>query len=152
MKGEWKDPGEMLQLITILEWKWEVISMDFITVFPNTMKQCDSIMVIVDRLTKVAHFILVKSTFSASDVAYIFIRDVVILHGVLKNIVSEKDAKFTSKFWKDLFAGLGTELAFSTNYHSHTDGQTKRVNMILEEMLRMYMMHQQRKWEEYLPL
>ena len=65
------------------------------------------------------------------------------LHGVPKKIVSDKDAKFTSKFWKDFFVGLGTELAFSTTYHSQTDGQKERVNMILEDMLRMYVMHQQ---------
>ena len=77
--------------------------------------------------------------------------DVDILHGVLKKIVSDRDAKFTSKFWKELFAGLGTELAFSTTYHPQTNVQTKRVNMILEDMFRMYVMHQQRKWEEHLP-
>ena len=73
--------------------------------------------VVVDRLTKVVHFILVKTMYSASDVAQVFIRDVVILHGVPKNIVSDKDSKFTSKFWKELFAGLGIELAFSTTYY-----------------------------------
>jgi len=75
-------------------------------------------MVVVDRLTKVAHFILVKSTYSSSDVAQIFIRDIVRMHGVPKRIVSNKDAKFTSNLWKELFAGLGTYLAFNTNYHS----------------------------------
>ena len=69
--------------------------------------------------------------------------DVVILHGVSKNIVSYRDAKFTSKFWKDLFAGLGTKLAFGTTYHPQTNGRTERVNMIFEDMLRMYVMHQQ---------
>ena len=80
------------------------------------------------------------------------IREIVRLHGVSKKIVLDRDVKFTSKFWKELFAGLGTKLAFSTTYHPLTDGQTERVNMILEDMLRMYVMHQQRKWEEYLPL
>ena len=84
--------------------------------------------------------------------AQVFIRDVVILHGVAKKIVLDRDVKFTSKFWKELFASLGTELAFSTTYHLQTDGKTERVNRILEDMLRMYVMHHQRKWEEYLPL
>jgi len=86
--------------------------------FTRTSRQHDSIMVVVDRLTKVAHFILVKSTYSTSDVAQVFIRDIVRLNGVLKNILSDRDANFTSKFWKELFAGLGTELAFNATYHS----------------------------------
>jgi len=136
----------------IPEWKWEFISMDFITGFPRTVRQHDSIMVVVDKLTMVAIFIPVKSTLSASDVAQVFIRDVVKLDGVLKKIVSNKDAKLTSKFLKDLFAGLGIDLAFSTTYHHQIDGKTERFNRILEDMLRMYVMHQQWKWEEYLPL
>ena len=96
--------------------------MDFITSLPRTVRKHDSIMVVVDRLMNVAHFIPVKSIFSTSDVAQVFIRDVVILHGVLKKIVSDKDAKFTSKFWKELFASLGTQLAFSTTYHPRIDG------------------------------
>ena len=93
-------------------------------------------------MTKVAQFILVKSTFLASDLAHVFIRDVVRLHGVPKNILSDRDAKLTSKFWKDLFAGLCTKLAFSTNYHSENDGKTEKVSRILKDMLRMYVMHQ----------
>lgn len=93
-----------------------------------------------------------KSTFSASNVTQVFIRDVVRLHGVLKKIMSDWDAKFTSKFSKELFVGLGIELAFHTTYHLQIDGHIERVNGILEEILRMYVMHQQPKWEEYLPL
>jgi len=152
VKAECKHSDGLLQPIAIPEWKWEVISMNFITGLPKTVKQRDSIMVIVDRLTKVAHFIPMKSTYSASNVAQVFIKDVVRLHGVPKKIVSERNAKSTSKFWKELFAGLGTELAFNTTYHPQTDGWTERINKILENMMRMYVMHQQRKWEEYLPL
>ena len=74
------------------------------------------------------------------------------LHVVSNKIISDKDAKFTSRFWKQLFVGLVTKLDFSTTYHSQTNGQIKRVNKILEDMFRMYVMHKQRKWEEYLPL
>lgn len=123
--------------------------MDFFIGFPKEMKQHDSIMVIMDRLTNVSHFILVNSMFSATNVAQVFIRDVVRLHNVPKKIVSDRDANFT---WKALFAGLGTKLAFSTSYHSWIDGQTQRIDKILEDMLQMYVMHQQWKWEEYLPL
>ena len=115
--------------------------MDFIIGFLKIVRHHDSIMVVVDMLEKVTHFIPVKTTYSVSDVAHVFIRDVVRLHGVPKNIVSDKDAKFTSKFWKELFAGLGTELAFNTTYNPQTDGHKKRLKNILEDMLRMYVMH-----------
>ena len=143
VKAECKNPGGLLQLIMIPKWKWEVISMDFITGLTRTMRQHDSIIVIMDMLTKVSHFIPVKSTFLASDVAHVVIRDVVRVHGAPKKIVSDKDVKFTSKLWKELFVGLGIELAFSTTYHLQTDGQIERVNRILEDLLRMYVMHLQ---------
>ena len=96
--------------------------MDFITGLPRNSKQHDSIMVVVDRLSKLAHFIPVKNTYSPSEVAHVFIRKIVRLHGVPKKIVPDRDAKFTSKFWKELFACLGTELAFSATYHLLKDG------------------------------
>ena len=95
MKEKRKHLGGLLQPISIPEWKWEVISMDFITGLSRIVRQHDSIMVMVDRLTKVVYFILVKSTFSSSNVAQIFIKYVVRLHGVPKTIVSERDEKFT---------------------------------------------------------
>lgn len=126
--------------------------MDFITGLSRTSRQNDSIMVVVNRMRKLAHLIALKSTNSTSEVAQIFNREIVSLHGVPKKIVLDRDAKFTSKFWKELFEILGIQLAFSKSYHPQTDGQTKKVNKILEDMLRMYVMHQQRKWQEYLPL
>jgi len=111
--------------------------MEFITGFPRTSRQHESIMVVVNRLRKVAQ---------------IFIREILRLHGVPNNIISHRDSKFTSTFWKELFVGLGIELAFSTTYHPWTYGQIERVNRILEDKLRMYFMSQQRKWEEYLQL
>lgn len=124
VKAECKHLGGLLHPIVILKWKWEVISMDFIIGLLRTLKQHDSIMVVVDRLSKVAHFILMKTTYSASEVAHVFIRERVRLNGVTKKFLSDKDAKFTSKFWKELFPGLGTKLTFSTTYHPQTDGQT----------------------------
>lgn len=91
--------------------------MDFVTGFPRTSKYHDSIMVIVDMLSKVAHFIVVKSTNLVSEVVEIFIKEIVRLHGVPKKIISNRDVKFTSNIWKELFVGLGIELAFSTTYH-----------------------------------
>lgn len=116
--------------------------MDFITGFPRIVRQHDSIMVVVDKLTKFVHFIPVKSKFSTSDVAQVSIKYVFKLHGVPNKIVFDKNKKFTYKFWKELFAGSGTELVLITTYHPQIDGHTERVNRILEDMLRMYVMHQ----------
>lgn len=96
--------------------------MDFVTGFPKTMKEHESIMVIVDKLTKVSHFFPVRSAFSASDIAHVFILDVVRVYGVPKKIVLDTDLKFTSKFCKELFASLGSELAFITTYHLQMNG------------------------------
>lgn len=87
-----------------------------------------------------------------SKVAQIFIKEIIRLHGIPKKIISNWEAKFTSRFWKELFASLGTKLAFSTTYHPQSDEQTERTNRILEDMLSMYVMHQPKKWEEYLSL
>ena len=117
-----------------------------------TWRQHDSIMVVVDNLTKEVHFILVKSTHKTDDIAKIFMKDIFKLHGLLKAIVSDRDVKFTSNFWKGLFADLRTKLNFSTTYHPQTDGKTERFNQVLEDMLRMYVMDKPTKWEYYLHL
>ena len=91
--------------------------MDFITGLMMTWRQHDSIMVEVDKLTRVAKFILVKSTHKTDDIAKIFMKDIFKLHGFPKARVSDRDVKFNSKFWKGLFADLGTKLNFSTAYH-----------------------------------
>ena len=98
--------------------------MDFITGLPMTWRQHDSIMVVVDKLTNETHFILVNSTHKTDDSAKIFMKEIFRLHIFPKAIVSDSDAKFTSNFWKGLFADLGTKLNFSTAYHPQTDGQT----------------------------
>ena len=91
--------------------------MDIITSLQRESRQHDSIMVVVDKLSMVAHFILAKTTYSTSEVAQVFFKEIVRLHGVMKKIVSDKDVKFTFKFWKELFVGLGTKWAFNTTYH-----------------------------------
>ena len=118
VKVECKHPSGLLPPILISEWKWEVISMDFITGLSRKSNQHDSIMVVVDKLSKVSRLIAFKySTNSANEIADIFIKEIVRLHGVPKNIILDIDAKFTSMFWRDLFASLWPELAFSTTYH-----------------------------------
>ena len=107
-------------------------------------------MVVVDKLSNEAHFIPVKTTHKAANVAEMFMKQIFHLHGIPKVIISNKDLKFTNNFWKSLFKGLNTTLNFSTSFHPQTEGQTERVNQILEDMLRMYVREQPCKWEDYL--
>ena len=152
VKAEHRHPGGLLQPHEILEWKWDVISMDFIVGLPLSSHRHDAILVTVDTLTKVAHFSPVRTTYIEKNIAQVFLRDIVRLHGVPCKIISDKDSLFTSSFWRELQSALGTRLNFSTVYHPQTDSQTKRVNQVLEDMLRMYVMDHQVKWEEYLHL
>jgi transposase InsO family protein len=126
--------------------------MDFITGLPKSNRWNDSIWVIVDRLTKVAHFIPVKTTLDGWQLADLYISRIISLHGVPKTIVSDRGSQFTSRFWKKLHEALGTKLSFSTAYHPQTGGQTERVNQILEDMLLAYVMSYGSKWEDCLPL
>jgi hypothetical protein len=118
----------LLQPLQVLEWKWEEIAMDFIVGLPRTQSGYDSIWVIVDGLTKVAHFIPVKTTYSGPQLAELYVSRIVCLHGVLKKIVPDRGTQFTSRFWERLHEALDTQLHFSSAYHPQTDGQTKRVN------------------------
>jgi transposase InsO family protein len=90
----------------------------------------------VDRLTKVAHFILVRTTYTGAKLAELYMSRIVCLHGVPKKIVSDRGTKFTSRFWEKLHESMDTKLNFSSAYHPQTDGQTERTNQILEDMLR----------------
>ena len=99
--------------------------MDFITIFLRTSREHDSNIVIVGRLTNVAYFIPMKIMYTTSGLAQVFIRDVVLLHGVSWKIVPDEDTNFTMRFWKRLLGNLGIELAFNTNYNLQTDGQTE---------------------------
>jgi hypothetical protein len=142
----------LLQPLTIPEWKWKVVTMDFITGLPITSKKHDSTMVVVDKLTKVVHFIPLKTTHKETNVVDIYMREVAHLHGVPKIIVSDRDPMFTSNFWKGLFKGFRTNVNFSTAYHPESDGQTERINQMIEDMLRMYVMDKPSKLEYYLHL
>jgi hypothetical protein len=110
--------------------------MDFIVGLPRTQAGYDSIWVIVDRLTKVTHFIPVKTTYSGAKLAELYMSRIVCLHGVSKKIMSDRGFPFTSKFWEELHESTDTKLNFSLAYHPWTDGQTERTNQILEDMLR----------------
>ena len=124
--------------------------MDFVIGLPRTPNGHNAIWVIVDQLTKVAHFIPVSTTCPGDKLAQLYIDRIVKLHGVPSRIVSDHDAKFTSRFWKKLREALGTKLDFSSTYHPQTDGQTERVNQILEDMLRACVLTYGRNWEKSL--
>jgi hypothetical protein len=105
--------------------KWETISLDFITGLPRIQKHNDSIMVVIDKVSKSGHFIPVKYTYKDINIVEIFMKEIFRLYGIPKMVILDRDVKFTFTFWKELFAGLNTNLNFSTSYHPQMDGQTK---------------------------
>ncbi|CAG8622037.1 7437_t:CDS:2 [Paraglomus occultum] len=125
--------------------------MDFIVQLPPTRLGHDAIVVFVDRLTKRAYFQPTHTTVTAPEVAKLFFSTIFKNHRLPKVIISDRDAKFTSNFWKLLFNHIGTKLAMFTAFHPQTDGQTERMNHTLEEMLRAYSIYKQNTWDEYLP-
>jgi hypothetical protein len=140
----------LLQPLQVPEWKWEEIAMNFIMGLPRTQSGYDSIWVIMDRLTKVAHFIPVETTYSRLQLTELYMSRIVCLHGVPKKIVSDRGTQFTLKFWEMMHKTLDTQLRFSSTYHPQTDCQTERVNQILEDMLRACALQYRRRWDKSL--
>ncbi|KAL0546695.1 hypothetical protein IC582_016607 [Cucumis melo] len=152
VKAPRQKPAGLLQPLSIPEWKWENVSMDFITGLPRTLRGFTVIWVVVDRLTKSAHFVPGKSTYTASKWAQLYMSEIVRLHGVPVSIVSDRDARFTSKFWQGLQTAMGTRLDFSTAFHPQTDGQTEHLNQVLEDMLRACALEFPGSWDSHLHL
>jgi hypothetical protein len=125
--------------------------MDFIIGLPHTQAGYDSIWVIVDRLTKVAHFIPIKTTYSGAKLVELYMSRVVCLHRVPKKTVLDRGPQFTSKFWEKLHKSMDTKLNFILAYHPQTDGQMKRTNQILEDMLRACALKYGKSWNKGLP-
>ncbi|GKC13271.1 reverse transcriptase domain-containing protein [Tanacetum coccineum] len=126
VKAEHQRPSGLLQQPKIPEWKWDKITMDFITKLPRLKSGHDTIWVIVDRLTKSAHFLAIREDYSTKKLAKIYIDEIVVRHGVPVSIISDRDGRFTSRCWQTVQKALGTRLDMSTAYHPQTDGQSER--------------------------
>jgi hypothetical protein len=151
VKAEHQRHAGLLQPLKVPEGKWEEISMDFIVGLPRTQGGHDYIWVIVDRFTKVAHFIPVKTTYTGARLAEMYMAQIVCLHGVPKKIVSNRGTQFTSRFSEKLHESMDTHLNFSSAYHPQTDGQTECTNQILEDMLRACALKYGKGWDKSLP-
>nr|GEV88054.1 reverse transcriptase domain-containing protein [Tanacetum cinerariifolium] len=147
-----KKKDGLLQQPEIPECKWENITMDFVNKLPRTRCGHDSIWVIVDRLTKSAHFLAVREDYKTKKLARLYINEIIARHGVHVSIISDRDSYFTSRFWKSLQKALGTQLDPSTAYHPETDGQSERTIQTLEYMLRACAMDFDRNWDTHLSL
>jgi hypothetical protein len=152
VKIEHQVPAGKLQPLPIPEWKWLEISMDFVDGLPMSKKKHDRVWVVVDRLTKVAHFLGVRSTNSVKELAQVYLDGVVKYHGAPESVTMDRGTEFTSKLWKEVQKAFGTNSNFSTAFHPLTDGQTERVNQILEDMLRACMLDFGGSWEDHLSL
>jgi hypothetical protein len=152
VKVEYQKPSGLLQQPQIPEWKWEGIAMDFITKLPRTPAGYDAIWVVVDRLTKSAHFLPIKETDKMEKLTRTYLKEIVRLHGVPISIISDRDSRFTSRFWQSLQKSLGTRLDMSTAYHPQTDGQSERTIQTLEDMLRACVIDFGSSWDTHLPL
>ena len=149
-KGDNKLPAGLLQPLPIPTQNWQQVSIDLIVQLPKTKTGYDAIVVFVDRLSKMVHFQPTVTTATAPDIAKIFFNTIFRLHGMPTVIVSDRDSRFTSLFWKSLFKCLGTQLAMSTAFHPETDGQTERNNRTLEQMLRIFVNYKQNDWDQHL--
>ena len=152
VKAEYQKPSGLLQQPEIPQWKWERITMDFVTKLPKTAGGYDAIWVIVDRLTKSAHFIPIRETYSMDQLTRLYIKEIASKHGAPVSIISDRDSRFTSNFWQSLQDSFGSKLDMSTAYHPQTDGQSERTIQTLEDMLRACVIDFGNGWANHLPL
>jgi hypothetical protein len=152
VKADHLRPIGNLQPLSIPEWKWENICMDFIVGLPHTVSGYNSIWVVTDRLTKLAHFIPVTTVYRVRQYAELYISHNVRYHGILKTIISDRGSIFVARFWEQLYECLGTNLIQSSAYHPQTGEQTERVKQIIEDMLCACVLTDGPKWDKHLPL
>ncbi|GJT32870.1 putative reverse transcriptase domain-containing protein [Tanacetum coccineum] len=152
VKIEYQKPSVLLVQIEIPQWKWENITMDFVTRLPKTTTGQDAIWVIIDRLTNSAHFLPMQEDDMLEKLTRQYLKEVVSRHGVPVLIISDRDGRFKLHFWKSLNKVLGTRLDISTAYHPETDGQSDRTIQTLEDMLRACVLDFGKGWDRQLPL
>ncbi|GJU73064.1 putative reverse transcriptase domain-containing protein [Tanacetum coccineum] len=152
VKAEHQRPSGLLVQPEIPQWKWDNITMDFVTKLPKSSQGYDTIWVIVDRLTKSAIFVPMRETDPMDKLARMYLKEVVTKHGIPVSIICDRDPRFASNFWKSLQKALGTSLDMSTAYHPQTDGQSERTIQTLEDMLRACVIDFGNGWVKHLPL
>ncbi|GJS01474.1 putative reverse transcriptase domain-containing protein [Tanacetum coccineum] len=152
VKAEYQRPSGLLQQHEFPVWKWEGIAMDFVTTLPRTSSGHDTIWVIVDRLTKSAHFLPMRKDYKMERLARLYLNEIVTRHGVSISIISDRASRFTSRFWQSMQKALGTRLDMSTAYHPQTDGQSERTIQTLEVMLRACVLDFGGSLDVHLPL
>ncbi|WMV25259.1 hypothetical protein MTR67_018644 [Solanum verrucosum] len=173
VKYEHQRPACLLQRMPIPEWKWEMIAMDFVVGLPKTLGKFDSIWVVVDRLTKSAHFIPVRIDYNAEQLSKVYVKEIVRLHEVPLSIISDHDGRTVGEDYSSVrrhveesqiqalelernqltnYMMLGTQLTFSTTFHLQTDGQSERTIQVLEDMLRVCVIDFGGHWDKFLPL
>jgi len=146
-----KKQAGLLQPLPIPEGPWANVSMDFMVSLPPS-RGLHAIMVVVDQLSKMAHFIPIKDEATAQEIGRLFFTHVFKHHGLLKDIVSDRDPKFTNKFWQALWKRMGSKLKMSISFHPQIDGQTERVNLVIQQFLRNYVAADQQDWVDHLEL
>ncbi|GKD32617.1 putative reverse transcriptase domain-containing protein [Tanacetum coccineum] len=151
VKVEYQKPSRLLVQLEIPQWKWENITMDFVTKLPKTATGQDTIWVIIDRLTKSAHFLPMREDDSLEKLMRQYLKEVVSRHGVPVSINSDHDGRITSHFWQSLHKALGTQLDISTAYYPQNDGQSERTIQTLEDMLRACVLDFRKSWDRHLP-
>ncbi|GKB66521.1 putative reverse transcriptase domain-containing protein [Tanacetum coccineum] len=152
VKAEHQRPSGLLVQPEIPQWKWDNITMDFVTKLPKSSQGYDTIWVIVDRLTKSAIFLPMRETDPMERLARMYLKEVVTRHGIPVSIICDRDPRFASNFWRSLQKALGTNLDMSTAYHPQTDGQSERTIQTLEDMLRACVIDFGNGWVKHLPL
>ncbi|GJP44334.1 hypothetical protein CLOM_g3714, partial [Closterium sp. NIES-68] len=152
MKSSKQKNAGLLQPLPVPEQPWQVVSLDFIIGLPPTTSGYDAILVVIDKFSKMGHFIPTHTTARTEETAQLFVRYIISQHGIPTTLISDRDPNFTRKFRKELMSLLGTKLAMSSAYHPQTDGQTQRLNQIVEQLLRAACKDEISKWDLHLPV